>query len=108
MYNIATFGSDKFTLGFNLCGIKNSFIVSGRDDANKTARELLENRKMGLVIIEAEVYNNLKSDIKDKILTRISPIFVVLKEKNQRDDSLRLMIKKAIGVDLLKDEEKER
>ncbi|RLG14813.1 MAG: hypothetical protein DRN66_01030 [Candidatus Nanohalarchaeota archaeon] len=108
MYNIATFGSDKFTLGFNLCGIKESFVVSGRDEANKTAKELLSNKEIGLVIIEAEVFNNLKADIKDKTLTTVSPIFVVLKEKDQKDDSLRLMIKKAIGIDLLNEEEKER
>ena len=104
MYTIATFGRDRFTIGFNLCGIKDSFIVSDKDKANKMARELLNNKKIGLVITEAEVYNNLKPDIKDKILMTISPIFVVLSEKNQKDDSLRLMIKKAIGVDLLKDD----
>ena len=104
MYVIATFGSDRFTIGFNLCGIKETFIVSDRDEANKTARELLNNKKIGLVITEAGVYNNLKPDIKDKILTTISPIFVVLSEKDQKDDSLRLMIKKAIGVDLLNDD----
>ena len=103
MYNIATLGSEKFTIGFNLCGIKESFNVSKKDEANKTARTLLGNKEIGLVIIEAEIYNELKADIKEKMMMTVSPIFVVLSGKEQKDDSLRLMIKKAIGVDLLKE-----
>ncbi|OYT34112.1 MAG: hypothetical protein B6U87_02540 [Candidatus Aenigmarchaeota archaeon ex4484_52] len=102
MYNIATIGNEKFTIGFNLCGIKDSFEVSTQQEANKITRQLLNNKQIGLVIIEAEIFNKLRPDVKNKLLTSVSPMFIVLSEGEKRDDSLRLMIKKAIGVDLLK------
>lgn len=100
MKSLAILGKPEFTLGFRLTGIRQ---VIEADEPEKKVEVLLENKGVGIVILDEETMNNLKERTKEKVMASIDPIFVVVSAKATQD-KLRKMVIQSIGVDLLRED----
>ena len=95
---IAVAGSSEFTLGFRLTGIKK--VVDVRSDSDII--KLRNDASVGIVIMDQKTSEGLGEQVKEEIVNSINPVFVVVSAQPQQE--LRKMILRAIGVDLLKEE----
>lgn len=93
-------GDENFVMGFQIAGIKNSFVVEG--DANKVVEEVMGREDIGIVVTEKKTFDMLNEHMKEKILTAARPAFVILSFDVSAEENLRLMIKRAMGIDLWK------
>ncbi len=93
---LAVIGKSEFTLGFRLTGIKIVIDLKTEEDVSS----MLNNDKVGVVIIDEETFNGLSEQLKEDVISSIKPVFVVVSSTPQ--EGLRNMIIRSIGVDLLK------
>ncbi len=100
MKEIAVFKGAEFSLGFQLAGIRN--VLGGNPE--KDVRAVLENKDIGLAIIDEETMDALEARTKEEVIASVDPVFVVVSPAAQQEE-LRRMIIRSIGVDLLKDGE---
>ncbi len=100
MKDIAVIGEAEFTLGFALTGIRR---VINPTDANTEIRPLLEDKTVGIVIIDETTMGKLDDHVKEDVVTSIEPVFVTVSATAQQEE-LRKMILQSIGVDLMKEE----
>ncbi len=94
-------GSDIFTLGFQLAGVTRTIIAQEKGLLD----QLMEPKQdpiVGIVVVEQGYYDTLDSHGRYQFESSVSPIFFALSEE-KRQDTLRMMIKKSIGVDLMKE-----
>ncbi|MFH1132880.1 MAG: V-type ATP synthase subunit F [Nanoarchaeota archaeon] len=99
--DIAIIGTPEFILGFQLAGIRKT--IEAGDNPLKDIQQLRDDPEVGIVITDEETMSRLKEHERYAIERSVRPTFVVLSVKSSGQDNLRRMIRKAIGVDLLKD-----
>jgi V/A-type H+-transporting ATPase subunit F len=107
---IAVIADKDTALGFALTGIKEIFAVENRDEAKSALTEVMESNDIGIVIITERYAHSLREDIQrfreDKPLY---PLLVEVSDKKgkmRREDPIRLLIKRAVGLDIEADEVK--
>lgn len=93
---IAVIGSEEFTLGFRLAGIKKSYVPENFDD--KIA-ECLEKEKLGIIITEERLITESSRKTQNLIETSVDPIVIGLSEEAE-SERLQQKIKRAIGADI--------
>jgi V/A-type H+-transporting ATPase subunit F len=101
--NIAVVGTEDFTLGFKMVGVRTTFEV--KEDSPTLASELEDcvNRAMrdpevGILVMHGDHFALLDARLKRRVLDSIRPVFVPIGEVE--DETLRERIKQAVGVDL--------
>lgn len=95
---LAIMGTNRFMLGFRLVGITDCFLID-KNNPDETLNEVLNNKEIGLIIMEEkslDLYDEIK---KEKIGNSISPVFLTISEQNSNEE-MRNLVKKSIGVDL--------
>ena len=97
MDHIAIYGSDEFCTGFRLAGITK--IKETQDDEKSEIKELLQDKEIGILVIEGDLFSRLPEQRQEMLEKMDKPIVVVLSEKTEQEN-LRKMIKQSIGVDL--------
>ena len=97
---IAVIGSADFTLGFQLAGIDNLHNPEDDEACAQTLRGLLNNKEVGIVVVDSEVLARMPERLKATLSESVSP--TVLGIGTEEDNTLRETIRKAIGVDLWK------
>ena len=97
---IAIVGSPEFTLGFPLAGISNLHNPDGEEAMASTLKDLLNNKNVGIVVVDSAVLSTLPERLRDQLSASVSP--TVLGIGTEEDTALRETIRKAIGVDLWK------
>ena len=97
---IAVVGTPEFTLGFQLAGISHVHNSISDDDTSRILRELLEEKEVGIVVVDSEILTRMPERLRTRLSDSISP--TVLGIGTEEDTSLRENIRKAIGVDLWK------
>ena len=97
MSGIACIGTSEFVMGFRLSGVRKIFEVES--DFQKTLKEALEDRSIGILVMEQKVMDSLSEDMKNSLSDRINPTTVVVSTKDGQED-LRRMIKRSVGVDV--------
>ncbi len=100
---IAVIGDGQFTLGFRLSGIKHVFDITSKNDATQGVNSLLDDERIGIVIIDETTMELLEDHVRHDVVSSISPVFVTVSATAQQEE-LRKMILQSIGVDLLKEE----
>ena len=105
MKKIACLGSEAFTLGFQLAGIRDARTVSSARQLLDEAHKFRMNKDIGIVITDEEVLALLDGHEKSELLDSVEPVFISLSTKAGSGD-MRKMIIKSIGVDLWKEEPK--
>ncbi len=93
---IAVIGSEEFTLGFRLAGIKKSYVPENFDD--KIA-ECLEEEELGIIITEERLITDSSRKTQNLIETSVDPIVIGLSEEAE-SERLQQKIKRAIGADI--------
>ena len=98
--DIEVVGSPAFTLGFQLAGLSNLHNPDSDDELHSTLRSLLNNKSVGIMVVDSAVMATLPDRLKDQLSASVSP--TVLGIGTEEDTTLRDTIRKAIGVDLWK------
>ena len=99
--DIAVIGSDEFTLGFRLAGVKRVFIADQTNYQEKM-QEAISDANVGVLAVNADDLQYLPANFKTKVLDLIQPVVVPV-GGDQSD--LREKVKKVTGVDLFKTED---
>ena len=97
---IAVVGTPEFTLGFQLAGITRILNPPNEEDMQNDLRQLLNDKEVGIVVIDSEDLLKLPDRLRIQLSDSISPIFLGI--GTTEDTTLRESIRKAIGVDLWK------
>ena len=105
--DVAVFGGSEFTLGFMLAGIKQIITIDEKEEsraaaAEKKLDELLAEKELGIVIIDDRLLNQMDERTREKVERSVRPVFVPLSTEASQD-TLRKMIIKSIGVDLMRE-----
>jgi len=93
---IAVVGSEEFTLGFELAGVKQTF---NPDDYQKEIQELTDRDDLGIVIVEDSDLEQLPARIRRNVEESVEPVVVALSEQAE-SERLQEKIKRAIGADI--------
>ncbi|MBL6743700.1 MAG: V-type ATP synthase subunit F [Candidatus Poseidonia sp.] len=97
---ISVVGSPAFTLGFQLAGLSDLHNPEGDEALHSTLRSLLNNKSVGIVVVDSAMIADLPERLRDQLSASVSP--TVLGIGTEEDTALRDTIRKAIGVDLWK------
>lgn len=100
--DIAVIGSEEFVLGFRLAGIRHVFVAKPEDYQTKIF-EAMADPNIGILAADAKDLDALAPNIRAKITDSIQPVVVPIGGNGQTD--LREKVKRAIGVDLYKEDE---
>lgn len=93
---IAAIGSEEFTLGFELAGVKKVF---NPDDYAEKIQELTDRDDMGIVIVEDSDLEKIPARIRRDVEESVDPVVVALSEEAE-SERLQEKIKRAIGADI--------
>jgi V/A-type H+-transporting ATPase subunit F len=98
---IAVLGSEEFTLGFRLAGIRRVFVACPENYQEKML-EAIDQPTIGILAVDAKDLDNLSPLVRHRVMESIQPVVVAV---GGSDDDLREKVKRAIGVDLYKNED---
>lgn len=97
---------DKDTaIGFRLSGIKELYITNG--DVTKKWDEIIKRNDIGIILITEKNAEEIKNRLNNFRLINTIPIIVEIPDKKGRSishiDYISSLIKKAVGVEIIKD-----
>ena len=104
MKEIICIGSDVFTLGFKMAGIRKTIEVKNEVELVDKINMLKQDNNIGIVIVDEQILDKVESNQRSSIEDSVLPVFVAL-SVNTTQDNIRRLIIKSIGVDILKGEE---
>ncbi|AXR76804.1 V-type ATP synthase subunit F [Natrarchaeobaculum sulfurireducens] len=104
---IAVVGSPEFTTGFRLAGVSRFENVA--DDEKETALDdavtnVLEDENVGIVVMHDDDLDSLSRNVRQTVETSVEPVVVTI-GSGTGGGGLRDQIKRAIGIDLMEEEE---
>ena len=99
--DIAVIGSDEFTLGFRLAGIRQVFVANSENYQEKML-EAMSQPSIGILAVDARDLDNLSFAVRNKVMDSIQPVVVPV---GGTESDLREKVKRVIGVDLYKTED---
>ena len=97
MSEIVIIGGNEFNLGFGLAGIRN--VIEVDDQVEQKFKEAFDNPQTGIIITDDITVQKLSPHFREIVETSAKPSVVVLSLEG-KDEGLRQMIIKAIGVDV--------
>lgn len=90
--------------GFALTGIKDLYAVDNREEAKKALADVMQDSDMGVVIITERYALYLHDDIRRwREEKPLYPLIVEVQDKKgriEREDPIRMLIKRAVGLDI--------
>ncbi|WP_306053830.1 V-type ATP synthase subunit F [Natronococcus wangiae] len=104
---IAVVGSPEFTTGFRLAGVRRFENVpdgekdESLDDAVTTA---LEDEEIGIVVMHNDDLEHLSRNVRQEAETSVEPVVITI-GSGTSGGGLREQIKRAIGIDLMEEDE---
>jgi len=105
LYKIGVIGSEILVMGFELAGVKAVRIARNGEEAEKALDELLNMQDIGIIIIAEGLANKIKSRrLKHIIETSLMPLIIAIpdyQEKEEEVDTLRRLVLRAIGIDII-------
>ena len=93
-------GSEEFTLGFRLAGVRRVYAVRPNEYEAKLL-ELTEDSTLGILAISSSDLTTVSANARKRALESISPVVI---QVGGEEGDLREKVKSAIGVDLYKSE----
>ena len=100
MTELAVIGSNEFIMGFELIGIKQIFEANTENKLKNTLNDVMNNPNIGIIVIDDKSLSKLNEGFRKKVENSITPVTVVLSEKDMPQSNLKELIKKSIGIDL--------
>jgi V/A-type H+-transporting ATPase subunit F len=107
---IAVIGSPEFTTGFRLAGVRTFENVAqdAKDEELDAAVEaVLENENVGIAVMHDDDLEFLSRQVRNDVETSVEPTFVTIGGGAAGGSGLRDQIKRAIGIDLMAEDEGE-
>jgi len=104
---IAVIGTPEFTTGFRLAGVRRfeNVPADSKDDGLDLAVErIVDDDGVGIVVMHSEDLKYLSRGVRETVETSVEPVFVTLGGGGGAS-GLREQIKRAIGIDLMEDED---
>ena len=101
---IVVIGDNATCTGFRLSGIQRVFRAEGRE-AEKRLAELLEQQEIGIIIVNEKIFEKMDFRLKKKIERTARPVVIAVPDKTgagAEAESLKALIKRAIGIELLR------
>jgi len=99
--DIAVIGSEEFVLGFRLAGIRRVFVAKPENYQAKIF-EAMADPNIGILAADAKDLEVLAPNVRAKVTDSIQPVVVPI---GRGETDLREKVKRAIGVDLYKEDE---
>ena len=100
--DIAVIGNEDFVLGFRLAGLRRVF-VAGADNYQQVITEAMSDPEIGILAVDSKDLVNLTPQMRAKVTDSIQPVIVPVGGGGVTD--MREKVKRAIGVDLYKEDE---
>ena len=104
---IAVIGSPDFTTGFRLAGVRKCENVPDDqkdDDLDEAVERVLEDENVGIIVMHNDDLDHLSRNARTAVETSIEPTLVTL-GGGAGSGGLRDQIKRAIGIDLMEEED---
>ena len=106
---IAVVGSPEFTTGFRLAGVRRFENVPDEQketELDDAATAVLEDDGVGIVVMHDEDLEYLSRGVRQDVETSVEPVVVTI-GSGTGGGGLREQIKRAIGIDLMEEDESE-
>ena len=100
--DIAVIGNEDFVLGFRLAGLRRVFVADAENYQQKIT-EAMSDPEIGILAVDSNDLVNLTPQMRAKVSDSIQPVVVPVGGSGVTD--LREKVKRAIGVDLYKEDE---
>jgi V/A-type H+-transporting ATPase subunit F len=104
---IGVIGSPEFTTGFRLAGVRRFANVPDEDkpaELDGAVEEMLAAEDVGIVVMHDDDLDHLSRNVRRSAETSVEPVLVTL-GGTAGSGGLRDQIKRAIGIDLMDEEE---
>lgn len=105
-FKITYVGNGLLNVGFKIAGITESYVATDTQQSEAKIKELIERDDIGIIIITSSVRKMVKDRrLSEMISTSILPLVVEVPELNEElkeEDTLRMLIMRAIGIDITK------
>lgn len=98
MSELAVVGSQPFTLGFRLAGIRRIWETSTEDDLERAVALARKDPDVSILILETKDVSRLSPRTRSELVSSVKPTLVAV--GLGEDNTLREKIKQAVGVDL--------
>ena len=99
--DIAVIGSDEFVLGFRLAGLRRVFVATPENYQEVLLKAMAE-PDIGVLAADGKDLDLLTPNVKTRVMDSIQPVVVPV---GRGETDLREKVKRAIGVDLYKEDE---
>ncbi|MFB6311214.1 MAG: V-type ATP synthase subunit F [Salinirussus sp.] len=104
---IAVVGSPEFTTGFRLAGVRRFAEVPQDEkagDLDGAVEDVMADEEVGIVVMHDEDLEHLSRSVREEVETSVEPVVVTL-GGGTGSSGLREQIKRAIGIDLMDEEQ---
>lgn len=106
-YRIAYVGNNLLNLGFKIAGVTESYVATDSAQAEARMKELTTREDIGIIIITSSIRRLIRDRrLAETISASILPLVMEIPEPNEQvleEDTLRNLIIRAIGIDIMKD-----
>ncbi|PSQ40353.1 V-type ATP synthase subunit F [Halobacteriales archaeon SW_12_71_31] len=103
---IAVVGSPEFTTGFRLAGVRTFEDVRDEDkpdELDDAVERVLDDDGVGIVVMHDDDMEHLSRGVRERVEQSVEPVVVAL--GGEAGSGLREQIKRAIGIDLMDENE---
>lgn len=97
MTQLAVVGSEPFTLGFRLAGIRKIWNAEG-SDLERAVQQAVADDDVSILVMETGSLQYLEPRLRSRLVASVRPTLVAVGK--DEDNTLRDKIKQAVGVDL--------
>ena len=105
---IAVVGSPEFTTGFRLAGVRKCENVPEAEKPERlddAVERTLDDEETGIIVMYDADLDHLSRGTRERVEGSIEPVLVTLGASGAGSGGLRDQIKRAIGIDLMDEEE---
>lgn len=99
--DIAVIGNDEFVLGFRLAGLRRVFVATP-ENYQEVLLKAMDEPDIGVLAADGKDLDLLTPQVKARVMDSIQPVVVPV---GRGETDLREKVKRAIGVDLYKEDE---
>lgn len=97
MTQLAVVGSEPFTLGFRLAGVRKIWNAEG-EDLERAVLQVMQDDEVSILVMDTSSVNTLEPRLRNQLVSSVKPTLVAV--GMEEDNTLREKIKQAVGVDL--------
>ncbi|MDE1855367.1 MAG: hypothetical protein KGH57_03575 [Candidatus Micrarchaeota archaeon] len=102
---IVVIGTEVLPLGMKLAGVKESYTVGEPEEAERLLHTLFDRADVGIIVITEGLANSIKDRrVRYRMENSIDPLIISVagyKEKVASEDTLRRLILRAVGIDIM-------